>query len=288
MGENNLQLNNNDDIFAEIRHEDEEVGEYWSARDLQVALGYNSWQKFNELINRAKKSFVTSSTTRNYNIKNHFTQVVKMVKTGSGAERPVKDYRLSRYACYLIAQNGDPSKKPIALAQSYFNVQTLRQEQFEHMTDEERRLYARHRVTDENKQLFDAAKASGVEDYAEFYDAGYIGLYGMRNKEIVKKKGLGKDKLLDRAGSTELAANLFRITQTKDKLQKEINDGAVIGETAATNTHFDVGRKVRKTIEEIGGTMPEDLPPESEHIKSLEKRIGRKSLPDSGQKFLDE
>lgn len=170
-----------------------------------------------------------------------------MVPTGSGAERAVDDYLLSRYACYLIAQNGDPSKPPIALAQSYFNIQTFRQEQFEQMTEEERRLYARRQVTDENKQLFDAAKASGVQNYGEFYDAGYIGLYGMHNQEIVKKKKLGKDKLLDRAGSTELAANLFRITQTKDKLQNEVDGGKVVGHDAATDTHFMVGRKVRET-----------------------------------------
>lgn len=127
-------------------------------------------------------------------------------------------------------------------------------------------------MTDENKRLFDVAKASGVRDYAKFSDAGYIGLYGMKNKDIAKKKGLGKDKLLDRAGATELAANLFRITQTKDKLQGEVDSGRVVGENKAANTHFYVGRKVRKTIEEIGGTMPEDLPPEEEHIKKLEKR----------------
>ena len=246
MGENNLQLSNNN-IFSNIRHLDEEIGEYWSARELQDSLGYSSWQKFEALIEKAKQSFTTSKATHSYNINDHFNQVVKMVPTGSGAERQVKDYLLSRYACYLIAQNGDPKKGPIALAQSYFNVQTLRQEALERMTDEERRLYTRYRVTDENKQLFKTAKANGVKDFAEFNDAGYLGLYGMRNKEIVEKKHLGKDKLLDRAGSTELAANLFRITQTKDKLQKEVDDGKSIGEKAATNTHFSIGRKVRKT-----------------------------------------
>lgn len=261
-------------LFENTRQTDEEIGEFWSARDLQKAFGYSSWQKFEKLIEKAKQSFRTAKTTKNYNINHHFNQVVKMVSTGSGAERGVTDYMLSRYACYLIAQNGDPKKEPIALAQSYFNIQTFRQEQFDQMTDEEKRLYTRRQVTDENKQLFDAAKASGVEDYAEFYDAGYVGLYGMRNKEIVEKKGLGKDKLLDRAGSTELAANLFRITQTKDKLQKDVDNGEVVGEKKATSTHYNIGRKVRKTIEEIGGTMPEDLPPEDEHIKKLEKRVG--------------
>ena len=269
MGDKNSQIQ----PFEKIRQESEEIGEFWSARDLQEALGYSSWQKFSAVIESAKESFKKSKITINYNINDHFNQVVKMVPTGSGAERPIKDYLLSRYACYLIAQNGDSSKEPIALAQSYFNIQTFRQEQFERMSDDERRLYARRRVTDENRQLFDTARASGVEDYAKFNDAGYLGLYGMRNKDIVKKKGLGNDKLLDRAGSTELAANLFRITQTKDKLQNEIDNGKVVGENRATNTHFYVGRKVRKTIEEIGGTMPEDLPPEKEHIKNLKKRV---------------
>ena len=291
MGINDLQTinNNNDKLFDNIRQVDEELGEYWSARELQKALGYSKWENFHQAIKRAKQSFETSELTYSYNINDHFRKVRKMIPTGKGAEREVDDYLLSRYACYLIAQNGDPSKPVIALAQSYFNVQTFRQEQFERMTDEERRLYARRQVTDENKQLFDAAKASGVQDFGEFYDAGYLGLYGMRNKEIVEKKGLGKDKLLDRAGATELAANLFRITQTKDKLENEVDRGNVVGNDAATDTHFMVGRKVRETIAEIGGTMPEDLPPEPEHIKQLEKRMkNKKGLKGAEKRKLGE
>ena len=134
-----------------------------------------------------------------------------MVEPGSGAVREIDDYQLSRYACYLIAQNADPSKKPVAIAQAYFNIQTFRREQVDRMSDEERRVYIRRQVTDEDKKLFDVAKNSGVKNYGTFYDAGYLGLYGMRAKEIAKSKDLGKDKILDRAGATELAANLFRI-----------------------------------------------------------------------------
>lgn len=284
MGTKNLSNNTltvseeGPESFVAIRHFDEETGEYWTARELMGVLGYKSWRSFETLVRRAMQSFATSEFGKKYDINDHFGQVHKMVPTGSGAQRGVDDYLLSRYACYLIAQNGDPSKKPIAMAQAYFNIQTLRQEQFDQMTDEERRLYARHQVTNENAQLFDAAKASGVKNYGKFYDAGYLGLYGMRNKEIVKKKGLGKDKLLDRAGATELAANLFRITQTKDKLQNDIDKGKKVGEEAATATHFHVGQKVRETIAEIGGTMPEDLPPEPEHIKRLEQKMNRGEL----------
>lgn len=260
-------------IFENIKHSDDEVDEYWSARELYKALGYARWEKFLVVIEKAKTSFKKSELTQKYyNINDHFHQVVQMVPTGSGAERAVEDYRLSKYACYLIAQNGDSRKEPIALAQSYFNIQTLRQEQFDQLSDEDKRLYIRQQVTDWDKRLFKSARESGVENYGKFYDAGYLGLYGMRSKEIREKKGLGEDKVLDRAGATELAANLFRITQTDDKLQNEIQEGKQIGENAATDTHYNVGKIVRKTIKEIGGTMPEDLPPEPEHIKKLETR----------------
>lgn len=265
-------------IFDGIRQEDERVGEFWSARDLQKTLGYAKWEKFEAVIAKAIISFQNSEFTRRYNINDHFPQVGKMIVTGKGAERKVKDYLLSRYACYLIAQNADATKPEVALAQSYFNIQTLRQEQFEKLTDDERRLYVRHQVAEENKKLFDTAKLSGVEDYAGFNDAGYMGLYGMRAKEICEKKGLGKDKLLDRAGSTELAANLFRITQTNDKLKNELDSGKQVGEEVASKTHFVIGGKVRQTIKDIGGVMPEELPPEPEHIQKLERRLQTKRI----------
>ena len=270
-------------IFEQIKHSDDKIDEFWSARELYKALGYSRWEGFLVVIEKAKTSFSNSRFTKNYDINDHFRQVVKMVPTGSGAERPIDDYQLSKYACYLIAQNGDSRKEPIALAQSYFNIQTLRHEQFDKLSADEKRLYIRQQVTDWDKKLFKSAKDSGVENYGKFYDAGYLGLYGMRSKEIREKKGLGKDKVLDRAGATELAANLFRITQTDDKLQSKIQNGEQIGDEAAADTHYNVGKIVRKTIKEIGGTMPEDLPPEPEHIKQLEKRKQKSALTNHDQ-----
>ena len=261
-------------IFDDIRHDDTSR-EFWSARELQKILGYASWGKFQNAIKRAQKSFVTSEVTKYYNINDHFRQVGKMIRAGKGAERTVVDFELSKYACYLIAQNGDPDKPEIAQAQAYFNIQTFRQEQFQSMSDEEKRLHVRTQVIDNNKTLFDSAKSSGVKNFGKFNDAGYRGLYGMNAKELALKKNLGKDKILDRAGTTELAANLFRITQTNDKLQNELANGKKIGEQKADSIHFMIGGKVRQTIKDIGGTMPENLPPEV-HIKEIEKKVSRK------------
>lgn len=270
--------NNEIVIFDDIKQTDSKRGEFWSARDLQKILDYDKWENFYKVIKKAKLSFNTSGLNVSNTINDHFLEARKMVELGSSATREVEDYQLSRYACYLIAQNADSSKKPVAIAQAYFNIQTFRQEQFDKMSDLERRLYMRRQVTNEDKKLFEAAKNSGVEQYGTFYDAGYLGLYGMRAKEIVAKKQLGKDKLLDRVGATELAANLFRITQTQDKLKSELENGNKMGDQSATRTHFMVGGKVRQTIKDIGGTMPEDLPPETENIKMLEKRL-QKDIP---------
>ena len=261
-------------IFDDIRHDDTSR-EFWSARELQKILGYASWGKFQNAINRAKKSFEASKITKYYNINDHFRQVGKLIRAGKGAERTVVDFELSKYACYLIAQNGDPDKPEIAQAQAYFNIQTFRQEQFQSMSDEEKRLHVRTQVIDNNKTLFDSAKSSGVRNFGKFNDAGYRGLYGMSAKDLASKKNLGKDKILDRAGTTELAANLFRITQTNDKLQNELASGKKIGEQKADSIHFMIGGKVRQTIKDIGGTMPENLPPEV-HIKEIEKKVSRK------------
>lgn len=261
-------------IFDDIRHDDTSR-EFWSARELQKILGYASWGKFQNAIKRAQKSFVTSEVTKYYNINDHFRQVGKMIRAGKGAERTVVDFELSKYACYLIAQNGDPDKPEIAQAQAYFNIQTFRQEQFQSMSDEEKRLHVRKQVINNNKTLFDSAKSSGVRNFGNFNDAGYRGLYGMNAKELALKKNLGKDKILDRAGTTELAANLFRITQTNDKLQNELASGKTIGEQKADSIHFMIGGKVRQTIKDIGGTMPENLPPEV-HIKEIEKKVNKK------------
>lgn len=281
MSENNELV-----IFDDIKQTDSSETEFWSARDLQKTLEYGTWERFEPVIKKAKKSFNTSGLGANNNINDHFRQAAKMVELGSGATREVEDYQLSRYACYLIAQNADPSKKPVAIAQAYFNIQTFRQEQFDRMNNEERRLYMRRQVTDEDKKLFEVAKNSGVERYGTFYDAGYLGLYGMRAKEIAAKKQLGKDKIFDRVGATELAANLFRITQTQDKLNNELEKGNKVGDRAAAHTHFMVGGKVRQTIKDIGGTLPEDLPPETEHIKKLQKRLEKDAPAENKLKGL--
>jgi DNA-damage-inducible protein D len=260
-------------LLEEIKQTNTNGIEYWSARDLQLVLGYKTWENFVGIIEKAKISLTNSEldisvsvafrdSTKSYKGKNRFGEFT--------SEK--HDYHLSRYACYLIAQNGDPMIPEIASAQSYFAIQTYRQEQMEDMSEEQKRLYIRSQVTLENKKLHKTAQDSGVYRFGKFNDAGYLGLYGLRAQSITEKKDLGKDKILDRAGSTELAANLFRITQTQEKLQKEIDTGQRIGESAATHTHFMVGGKVRQTIKDIGGTMPEDLPP-AEDIKKLKRRF---------------
>ncbi len=280
-----MNSNNKLVVFDKIRQEDNQSGEFWSARDLQKALDYDKWENFERVVKRAKRSFSTSGLNgdNSNNTNNHFLEVRKMVELGSGAIREVEDYKLSRYACYLVAQNADPSKVPVAVAQAYFNIQTFRQEQIDRMSDEERRLYIRRQVTDEDKKLFDVAKSSGVKYYGTFYDAGYLGLYGMRAKEIATTKKLGKDKILDRADATELAANLFRITQTQDKLRDELGHGNAVGDRVASGIHFMVGGKVRQTIKDIGGTMPEDLPPAEENIKKLQDRLEKNKSVDAGK-----
>jgi len=196
----------------------------------------------------------------------HFTGVSKMVWIGSSTKRKVRDWKLDRYACYLIAQNGDSKKIEIAMAQTYFAVQTRKQEIFQQLDQNQKRLFIRGEVKIHNNKLFDTAKKAGVSNFGRFNNYGYLGLYELTASEIRKKKKIGQDDILDRAGSTELAANLFRITQTDGKINKE----NIIGENLANATHFKVGRKVRNVIREIGGTMPENLPPEK-HIKALKK-----------------
>lgn len=251
--------------FESMKSIDENGVEFWQARELLPLLGYDKWQNAEEVIKRASRSCINSGQP----VDNHFTELSKMVEVGSGAVREIKDWKLDRYACYLIAQNGDPKKPEIAVAQTYFAIQTRKQEVFQQLSETDKRLFIRGEVTLENKKLFSTAKRAGVTKFGSFNDAGYKGLYGMPLAEIENKKKIKKGELLDRAGTTELAANLFRITQTDEKIKKE----NIKGDFLASKTHFMVGGKVRQTIKDIGGTMPEDLPAEK-HIKELkvEKR----------------
>ena len=253
--------------FEDIKKIDENGVEYWEARGLMPLLEYTEWRNFNGVILKAREACKNSRQI----ISNHFVETNKMINIAIGTAkettRPIQDYRLSRYACYLIAQNGDSSKIAIATAQTYFAIQTRRQEIFQQLDQGEQRLFLRGEVRTHNKELNTTAYGAGVKNFGKFNNAGYLGLYGMNKKGVQRKKRIGKDDVLDRAGSTELAANLFRITQTDEKLQRE----QVKGEGKATFAHIVVGQKVRKSIKDIGGTMPEDLPPES-HIKELEKQ----------------
>ena len=258
--------------FEGIRHVDEEGNEFWLARQLARVLDYSQYRHFVPVVERAKEACRNSAQP----VEHHIEDVLTMVDIGSGAKRQVEDFRLSRYACYLIVQNGDPSKPVIANGQTYFALQTRRQEladdaKFAQLNEDEKRLAIRNELATHNKHLAAAAKNAGVEtsmDYAIFQDHGYKGLYGgLGNKEIHARKGLKKSqKILDHMGSTELAANLFRATQTEEKLRRD----QVQGKTQANKTHYEVGRKVRQTITELGGTMPENLPKPDTSIQQVE------------------
>lgn len=259
--------------FESIKKVGDNNIEYWQARELMPLLGYPNWNKAEDVIARAAKACINSGQA----VDNHFYQSVKMVDIGSGTVREIKDWKLDRYACYLIAQNGDPKKTEIAMAQTYFAIQTRKQEMFEQLSETDKRLFIRGEVSFENKKLFSTAKKAGVTKFGSFNDAGYKGLYGMPLSNIENRKELRKGELLDRAGTTELAANLFRITQTDEKIKKN----NVRGDFAASQTHFMVGGKVRQTIKDIGGTLPENLPPEK-HIREL-KSEKRKFLKDKNK-----
>ena len=259
----------NEKIFEDIKHTDEYGNEYWLARDLQVALEYVQWRRFNEVINRA----LIASDNSGMDIKNHFAEVGKMVEIGSGAKRKQIDYKLSRYACYLIVQNSDPRKEVVALGQTYFAVQTRKQEltekEYSMLTEDEKRFYQRDLTKKGNYSLNQVAKKCGVKNFDKFHNAGYKGLYnGETANDIAKRKNLRyREDILDNMGSEELAANLFRITQTESKLKRD----NISTEKDANETHYNVGKAVRKTIEEIGGIMPEDLPTPEKSLKELEK-----------------
>lgn len=264
------RANYSESLFDSIKHETETGEEFWYARELQVALEYTEWRNFSKVIERAKNSCQNSGNP----ISDHFVEVNKIVKAGA-TTKDIGDIELSRYACYLIVQNGDSRKKVIALGQTYFAVKTRQQElieNFDNLTEEKKRLAIRGEMISHNKSLAEAAKMAGISDprdYAIFQNKGYKGLYGgLGVKEIHARKGLKKSqKILDHMGSTELAANLFRATQTDEKLRRD----HITGKEEANQTHFDVGQKVRQTIKDLGGTMPEDLPTPKKSIKQIER-----------------
>ena len=264
--------------FESIKHINEYGQEFWYARELQAALEYSQWRRFEEAIERAKIACEQSGNP----VADHFANVGKMVKLGSGSEREVNDYVLSRYACYLIVMNGDPRKEVLAVGQTYFAVKTRQQElveNYDELTENQKRIAIRHEMAEHNKSLAEYAQMAGVEtslDYATFQNYGYMGLYGgLRAADIKARKGLKKSQnILDHMGSTELAANLFRATQTDEKLRRD----NVQGKAAANQVHYQVGAKVRQTIKDLGGTMPEDLPTPEKSIKQLEREQEKKKL----------
>lgn len=272
--------------FDSIRRIDDAGQEYWLARDLARVLDYSQYRHFLPVIERAKEACANSGQA----VEDHIEDILHMVDIGSGAKRQVADVRLSRYACYLAVQNGDPSKPVIAMGQTYFAAQTRRQElrdeqDFQALTEDERRVMLRQEMAEHNKALSAAAKQSGIDtplDYAIFQDHGYRGLYGGEGaKDIHQRKGLKKSqKILDHMGSTELAANLFRATQTEEKLRRE----GIRGKQRANATHLEVGKAVRRTIKDLGGTMPEHLPTPEKSIPQIEraqkKAITRKAKDD--------
>lgn len=258
-------------IFEQIRHIDDNGEEFWYARELQKVLEYTEWRNFVKVIAHAAEAAEKSVGTS----EDHFVEVNKMIELGKNARRVIDDYRLSRYACYLIAMNGDPSKQVIALAQTYFAVKTRQQElieDYDRLSEDQKRLAIRREMIEHNKSLAEAAQKAGVDtpqDYAIFQNKGYQGLYGgLGMREIHARKKLKKnEKILDHMGSTELAANLFRATQTDEKLRRE----NIHGKENANRTHYTVGHKVRQTIKELGGTMPEDLPTPDRSIQQIER-----------------
>ena len=268
--------NYTESIFDSIKHIDEFGNEYWYARELMCALEYVQWRRFEEVIDKAKIACINSSV----DINGQFADVGKLSINVNGGKRKINDYKLSRYACYLIAQNGDSRKKTIALAQTYFAVQTRKMEltelEYKELSEDEKRLYVRKQVSNGNYSLNRTAIKSGVKNLAEFHNAGYRGLYnGESADDIAKRKGLRyHEDILDNMGSLELGANLFRITQTEDKLKRENVDN----EYTANSVHHEIGKKVRNAIKDMGGTMPEDLPTPDRSIKELRKKSENKVI----------
>ena len=265
-------INEQHQSFEGLKQYSEDNVEYWSARDLAPLLEYRDWRNFENVIKKAMHACKASQ----HHVEGHFVEAIKMVTLGSDSKRKLDDVHLSRYACYLVVQNGDPTKTVIAAGQTYFAIQTRRQEladdaTFQKLKDDQKRLLLRNELREHNKQLVETAQQAGVEtglDFAIFQNHGYQGLYGgLDQKAIHENKHLKKSqKILDHMGSTELAANLFRATQAEEKLRRD----RVQGKLQANQVHFEVGRKVRETIADLGGTMPEDLPVPENSIKQIE------------------
>ncbi len=287
MSENELILRT-EKTFEEIKHIDQNGIEFWYARELMISLGYSSWDKFKSVIQKAMVSCENSQMSA----ETCFSRLGKTYQMPNGGEKYIDDYdyKLNRYACYLIAQNGSPSKKQIALAQTYFAVKTRQQEvteeQYKQLSEDDRRMYNRNLAKAKNSDLFDVAQKSGVENFGKFNNAGYLGLYNETASQIKNRKGLKKgQEILDYMGSEELGANIFRITQTEAKLKKS----DIRNEELACQTHNYVGKAVRRAIKEVGGTMPEDLPTPKKSIKELEKeRKSKLKLSNKDMKKLKE
>ena len=266
---NNKIVEYTENMFEDIKHIDELGNEYWEARELQKMLEYKEWRWFANVIEKAQ----VACSGSNNNINSHFGVYSKIVKAGA-TEKNVIDYKLSRYACYLIVQNANPKLKNVALGQTYFAVQTrkmeLTEEEYGKLSEDEKRLYRRKQTKDGNKILYKIAKEKGVKNFDKFTNAGYKGLYnGETADDIFKRKKLRyREDILDNMGSVELGANIFRITQTEALLQKQEE----LSEKIATDTHYRVGKTVRKAIEELGGTMPEELPTPKKSLKEIEKQ----------------
>ena len=260
--------------FEDIKHVDESGVEFWYARELMPILQYSNWQNFEKIIDKSKISCQNSDIS----VFEHFTDINKLSKRANNAEVEIKDYKLTRYACYLIAQNGDSRKKVIALAQTYFAVQTRKQEisekEYSMLTEDEKRFYQRDLTRKGNYSLNQTAKKAGVKNFDKFHNAGYKGLYnGETADDIAKRKGLRyREDILDNMGSDELIANLFRISQTEQKLKKD----NIKTENEANETHYNIGKNIREVIAKNGGTMPEDLPTPQKSLKQLEKENNKK------------
>ena len=277
-----IDNNYTNNIFEEIKHIDEYGNEYWFARDLQKVLEYKDWRNFLKVLDKAKEACCNSR----FNADEQLVEVNKLSKRNNNAIVNIQDYKLSRYICYLIVQNADPSKEVVALGQTYFAIQTRKQEiteqEYDSLSDDEKRFYQRKLTKQGNYTLQKVASSAGVKNMAEFHNAGYKGLYnGETADDIFKRKKLRyREDILDNMNEDELVANLFRINQTKQKLLRD----NVQGENNAKNVHYEVGKKVRKAIADIGGIMPEEMPTPKKSLKELERE--KKQLTDKKKRKL--